>query len=85
MLREQGVNVILNVFCGPVVNAARGVSTQVNSAIIGFVNNFMMALNPQITKSYASGNKEYMFALLHQGARLSFICFSFYLYLSDKY
>lgn len=72
VLREQGVNVILNVFCGPVVNAARGVSTQVNSAIIGFVNNFMMALNPQITKSYASGNKEYMFALLHQGARLSF-------------
>ena len=64
VLREQGVNVILNVFCGPVVNAARGVSTQVNSAIIGFVNNFMMALNPQITKSYAAGEYFYM-AVIH--------------------
>ena len=68
----QGLNVLLNMFFGPAVNAARGIAYQVNSAINGFVNNFMMALNPQITKSYASGNREYMMTLIYQGARLSF-------------
>ena len=48
---------------------------QVNSAIFGFVSNFMTALNPQITKSYASGNQDYMMALIFQGAKFSFyIC-----------
>lgn len=72
VLRDQGGNIVINLFCGPTVNAARGIAYQVNSAISGFVNNFMMALNPQITKSYAAGNKEYMMTLIHQGARLSF-------------
>lgn len=54
------------------VNAARGVAIQVNNAVQGFVLNFMTAINPQITKSYASGNKEYMYTLIFQGARLSF-------------
>ena len=72
VLRDQGGNVIINLFCGPAVNAARGIAFQVNSAIQSFVNNFMIALNPQITKSYAVGNKEYMMTLIFQGARLSF-------------
>lgn len=72
ILRDQGGNIVINLFCGPAVNAARGIAYQVNSAINGFVNNFMMALNPQITKSYASGNREYMMTLIYQGARLSF-------------
>ena len=72
VLRDQGGNVILNLFFGPVVNAARGIATQVNTAISSFSVNFMMALNPQITKSYASGNKEYMFNLIYRGGRLSF-------------
>ena len=72
VLRDQGGNVILNMFFGPVVNAARGIATQVNSAISSFSANFMMALNPQITKSYASGNNEYMFSLIYRGGRLSF-------------
>lgn len=72
VLRDQGGNIVINLFCGPAVNAARGIAYQVNSAISGFVSNFMMALNPQITKSYAAGNKEYMMTLIHQGARLSF-------------
>lgn len=72
ILRDQGVNVVLNLYCGPVVNAARGISMQVNNAIMGFVNNFMIALNPQITKSYASGNYKYMMELIYQGSRLSF-------------
>jgi O-antigen/teichoic acid export membrane protein len=72
VLRDQGGNIIINLFCGPAVNAARGVSVQVNTAVIGFVTNFMTALNPQITKSYACGNKPYMYTLIQQGSRLSF-------------
>lgn len=72
VLRDQGGNIVINLFCGPAVNAARGIAYQVNNAISGFVNNFMMALNPQITKSYASGNRDYMMTLIYQGARLSF-------------
>ena len=72
VLRDQGGNVVINLFCGPAVNAARGIAFQVNTAISGFVTNFMTALNPQITKSYASGDRDYMMTLIYQGARLSF-------------
>lgn len=72
VLRDQGGNVVINLFCGPAVNAARGIAFQVNNAVNQFVTNFMTALNPQITKSYASGDKEYMMTLIFQGARLSF-------------
>lgn len=72
VLRDQGGNIVLNLFYGPSVNAARGIANQVNSAIMGFVSNFMTALNPQITKSYASGDRQYMMTLIFQGARLSF-------------
>lgn len=72
VLRDQGGNIIINLFCGPAVNAARGIAYQVNTAINGFVSNFMMALNPQITKSYASGERDYMMTLIFQGARFSF-------------
>ena len=72
VLRDQGGNIIINIFYGPAANAARGIAIQVNNAVTGFVTNFMTALNPQITKSYASGDREYMMTLLYQGARLSF-------------
>ena len=72
ILRDQGGNIVINLFNGPAVNAARGIAIQVNNAVTGFVTNFMTALNPQITKSYASGDREYMMTLIYQGARLSF-------------
>lgn len=72
VLRDQGGNVVVNLFYGTVVNAACGIAMQVNNAVTGFVTNFMTALNPQITKSYASGDREYMMTLVFQGARLSF-------------
>ncbi len=72
ILRDQGVNVLLNIFCGPGVNAARSIAMQVNTAVNSFVSNFMMALNPQITKSYASGDRAYMMSLVFQGSRYSF-------------
>jgi len=72
ILRDQGVNIVINLFCGAAVNAARGISFQVNNAVQSFVSNFMTAVNPQITKSYASGNHDYMMRLIFQGSRLSF-------------
>ena len=72
VLRDHGGSVVLNLFFGPSVNAARGVAVQVQNAVCQFQSNFMTAMNPQITKSYASGNHGYMMSLIYQGARLSF-------------
>ena len=68
----QGVNILLNIFFGPTVNAARAVAVQVQNAVHGFVSNFQMALNPQITKNYASGNLNQMHTLIFASARYSF-------------
>ena len=72
LLKDQGVNILLNLFMGPVVNAARGISVSVNTAVSGFAGNFMAAVNPQITKSYAAEDREYMFSLVERGSRFSF-------------
>lgn len=72
ILKDQGVNILLNIFFGPVVNAARGISMSVSNAVGQFTNNFMTALNPQITKSYASGDHSYMFSLVERGSRFGF-------------
>ena len=72
VLRDQGVNVLINVFCGPAVNASRGIAMQVSAAISSFSNNFLTAINPQLTKSFASGNLRDTFALTFRGARFTF-------------
>lgn len=72
VLKDQGGNMLINIFSGPVVNASRGIAMQVNQAVYSFVTNFTMALNPQITKNYASGNYEYMSKLIFKGARFSY-------------
>ncbi len=68
----QGINVLLNMFFGPVVNAARGVAVQVQGVVTGFCNNFQMALNPQLTKSYAQNDLEHMQQLLKVSSKFSF-------------
>ena len=68
----QGLNILLGMFFTPAINAARGVAVQVQGGITGFVTNFQTALNPQITKNYAIGNKEYMFKLVFIGSRASY-------------
>lgn len=73
----QGLNILLNLFFGPVVNAARAVSVQVQSAIQQFVSNFQMALNPQITKTYAQGDLDAMHHLMFRSARFSFFLLFF--------
>lgn len=68
----QGINILLNMFFGTVVNAARGIAVQVQGAVYQLCNNFQMALNPQITKSYASGNIHYLHSLVNYSSKLSF-------------
>lgn len=72
VLKDQGVNILLNLFCGPTVNAARGITMQINGIVSQFAQNFMIALNPQITKSYAASNKDRTIQLVFQGSRFSF-------------
>ena len=72
ILNNQGVNLIMNIFFGVVVNAARGIASQVNNAVQQFVSNFTMALNPPIIKSYATGDKIYSFDLACKGAKYSY-------------
>lgn len=67
----QGVSIVLNIFFSPVINASRAIAMQVSVAIKRFVDNFQMALNPQIIKLYASGNTEEMLKLCFRGSRLS--------------
>ena len=55
MMREQGVNIIMNLFFGPVVNAARGVAAQINAGVCGFVQNILTPVRPQVIQSYAKG------------------------------
>jgi O-antigen/teichoic acid export membrane protein len=72
VLNTQGVNMLINMFFGVAFNAARGIAEQVNSAVMSFVNSFTMAINPQITKQYASGQYESMFLLICRGSKFSF-------------
>jgi O-antigen/teichoic acid export membrane protein len=73
---NQGTTFLLNIFFGPVVNAANGVATQVTNMVSSFSSNIRMAINPQITKSYSQGNWEYM----HELIRMSSV-YPFYLIL----
>ena len=68
----QGVNIILNSFFGPIVNAARGLAEQVNGAVNRFVANFQTAVNPQLIKNYASNQLEEMKRLLYRSTRFSY-------------
>ena len=71
-LRTQGSNILLNMFFGPAVNAARGVAHQVDGAVVLFVNNFQTASNPQIVKSYAQEHYNETMQLVSQCSKFSF-------------
>ncbi len=77
LLKDQGVNILINIFTSPVINAARGIAMQVNGIISQFSGNFMGALMPQITKYYASGELNEMHKLMFRGTRFSYYIFMF--------
>lgn len=72
IMRDQGGNVVLNMFFGPAVNAARGIANQVCFSVNTFVTSFQTAINPPITKAYAANDKEYYSYLIFQGSRMSY-------------
>ncbi len=69
---NQGINILLNLFFGPTVNAARAIAYQVYSSVNGFVGNLQMAINPQIVKTFAADKLDEMHHLIYQGAKFSF-------------
>jgi len=75
-LRDQGTNILLNVFFGPLLNAAYGVMGQAKAAATQFSGSFSLALNPQIYQSHAQGNFPRLHALVFTGAKLNFILLS---------
>ena len=72
VLRSQGINLLFNVYNGPVINAARGLSMQVFNAVNKFSGSFYTAVQPQITKSYAAGNNHDANKLACDSSRLAF-------------
>lgn len=73
ILRVHGVNILINVFFGPVLNAANAISVQAGRLVRSFCDNFTTALKPQITKSYASGELTTVKRILYHGGKMSFI------------
>lgn len=78
MINTQGINILINIFFGVTLNAARGIAIQVENAVLQLVNNFTTAINPQITKSYASGDIDYMTTLICRGAKYSCLLLLFF-------
>lgn len=72
ILKDQGSNMLMNIFGGPLINAARSVSYQVSNAVQNLVNGFNTAVNPQLTKNYASEDKEDLYRLMFSSSRISF-------------
>ena len=72
VLNTQGINILLNMFFGPVVNAARAIAYQVGNAVNQFAFNFFTAVNPQIIKYYGAGEKQQMMNLVFLSSKFSF-------------
>ncbi len=73
ILKGQGINVLLNAFCGPVVNAARGVAYQISNALSGFQANVITAFKPQLIQSYAERNQQRVKALMYSSSKISYV------------
>jgi O-antigen/teichoic acid export membrane protein/polysaccharide pyruvyl transferase WcaK-like protein len=72
ILRNQGINILLNIFFNPIVNAAQAIAYQINSALTNFTNNFYIATKPQITKLFSSGNIKEMHNLIYRSSKFAF-------------
>lgn len=73
MVKGQGLNMLLNVFFGPIVNAARGISAMVMSALQGFQANIVIAFRPQLVQAYAAGDNCRVLKLFYSLSKVSFI------------
>lgn len=71
-MTDQGFNLLLNLFYGPIVNAARGIAVMIQGIVVNFGDNVQMAIKPQIIKSYAEGNFNRMETLVITGSKMVF-------------
>lgn len=72
MITNYGQGILLNLFFGTIVNAAQGIATQLSGQLATFAMTMLKALNPMMTKSEGSGNRELMLKASFTGARISF-------------
>lgn len=77
IFNTTGLNILINIFFGVTLNAARGIASQVEGVLMRFVSDFTTAINPQITKSYAAGEIDFMNILVCRGAKFSFLLLFF--------
>lgn len=75
ILKDQGTNILMNIFGGAAINAARGVSYQVSNAVQNLVSGFSTAVNPQLTKNYAAGDRSGFHRLMMTSSKISFFCY----------
>lgn len=75
ILLHQGTNILINIFFGPVVNAAKGLANAVSTALLSFGSNFHQAIIPQITMACAAKNNEAMWSLVERGTRMLYFLF----------
>ena len=88
IMNNQGVNILINMFFGPIVNAARGIANQVNGIVLQLVQNFQTAANPQIVKYHAAGEDDRMINLILNNARYAGLLMAFVLlplYVEDPF
>lgn len=78
ILHTQGIAIVINMFFTVAVNAAQGIANQVNGIVSQFTNNFLVALNPQVVKSYAAGEYYQMHNLIIRGCKMAFCLMSFF-------
>ena len=70
---NQGVNILLNLFFGPIINTSRAIAFQVSGAVNQLVNSFQLAVNPPIIKSYAEKEKENAYKLIFASSKFSYL------------
>ena len=72
-LTDSGLNMILNIFGGPAVNAARGIAYQIKGATMKFLDAMITVISPYNTKNYAAGHKDKFFAMLYMSSKIYFL------------
>lgn len=78
ILHTQGIAIVINMFFSVAINAAQGIANQVNGVVTQFTANFLIALNPQVVKTYAAGDFKQMHSLIIRGSKMAFCLMSFF-------
>ena len=71
IMKEQGINLIFNFFCGPIVNAAKALAAQINAGLMAFVSNIIIPVRPQVVQSYANQNYDRTLRLTYGVSRVT--------------